>query len=246
MRGRHWSDTSVRKRLKKIARRERNRKLDILRKTAQRIVELAQKYSAVVVVGDVSKHKRKIVKRQGWGALRHRLHQWSASTLVKLLQDSPVHVELVDERGTSFIDPFSGKRIRRWLTSMTRTAARIGRRHTRVRVYKLRLRLGLVSDYMVERDFAGAINNGVRWLRALGLHPDVRGVAFPANGAHEAPVTLVTGGRGTNPAPKAPVIIKSHSKLWGRETLMSAEDRRHHCSARLFLINQPLKLLRRN
>ncbi len=96
---------------------------------------------------------------------------------------------------------------------MTRAAARGGRRHVRVRVYKLGLRLGLIDGYMIERDFAGAINIGARWLRAKGLNPDVRGVAFPANGAHEAPARRVTGGRGTNPAPRAPVIIKSHSKL---------------------------------
>ncbi len=91
---------------------------------------------------------------------------------------------------------------------MTRVAARGSHRRVRVRVYKLRLRLGLVDEYMVERDFAGAINIGAKWLRKHGLHPDVRGVAFPANGAHEAPVTLVNGGRGANPTLKAPIVIK--------------------------------------
>jgi len=213
MKSRHWSDRIARKRLKRLARRERNRKLDILRKTAKRIVELAWKYDAIVVVGDVSRHKEKIVKRQKWSALRHSLHRWSVSTLVKLLQDSPIHVELVDERGTSSIDPFSGKRIRRWLSSMTRVAARGGHRHVRVKVYRLRLRFGLVDGYMVERDFIRAINIGVKWLKSYGFHPDVRGVALPANGAHEAPVTRVSGGQGANPAPIAPIIIKSHSKL---------------------------------
>ena len=212
MRGRHWSDRGARRRLKRLARRERYRKLDILQKTAKRIIELAQKYKAIIVVGDVAKHKQKIVERQEWSALRHRLHQWSVSTLVKLLQDSPVYVKLLDERGTTFIDPFSGKRVRRWLSSMTRVAARGGHRHVRVRVYKLRLRYGLVNGYMVERDFIGAINIGAKWLRNNGSHPDVRGVAFPANGAHEAPATLMTGGRGTNPALKAPIIIKTHQK----------------------------------
>ena len=216
MKGHHWSDRIVRKRLKRLGKRERNRKLDILRKTAKRIVELAQNYNAVVVIGDVFKHKKKIVERQKWKALRHRLHQWSVSTLVKLLQDSPIHVELVDERGTSSIDPFSGKRVRRWLSSMTRVAARGGHRNIRVKVYKLRLRYGLVNGYMIERDFIGAINIGAKWFKVRGFRPDVRGVAFPANGAHEAPVTLVIGGRGTNPALKTPAIIKSHSRPRGR------------------------------
>ncbi len=210
MRGYHWSDRIVRKRLKRLSRREHYRKLDILRKTAKRIVELAQKYNAVVVVGDVSKHKKEIVEQQRWSALRHRLYQWSIATLVSLLQDSPVHMELVDERGTSSIDPFSGKRIRRWLSSMTRIAARGGRRHVKVKVYKVRLRFGVVDGYMIERDFIGAINIGIKWLKAHGFHPDVRGVAFPANGAHEAPVTRVSGGRGTSPVLKAPVVIKTH------------------------------------
>ena len=90
------------------------------------------------------------------------MHQWSVATLVKLLQDSPVHVELMDERGTSSIDPFSGKRIRRWLHSMTRVAAREGHRYVRVKVYKLRLRLGQVDGYMVERDLIEAINIGAK------------------------------------------------------------------------------------
>ena len=213
MKGRHWSDRAVRKRLKRLSKRERNRKLDILRKTAKRIVELSQEYKAVVVVGDVAKHKREVVKRQGRSKLRHRLHQWSVATLVKLLQDSPVHVELVDEHATSSIDPFSGRRIKRWLSSMTRIAARGGHRYIRVKVFKLWLRYGLANGYMVERDLTGAINIGAKWLKTHGFHPDVRGVAYPAKGAHEAPVTLVSGGRGTNPALKAPVIIKSHSKL---------------------------------
>jgi IS605 OrfB family transposase len=202
MRGHHWSDRIVRKRLKKLAKRERNRKLDILRKTAKRIVELAQRHGAVVVVGSVSKHKREMVERQRWSALRHRLHQWSVSTLVKLLQDSPVHVKFVDERGTSSVDPFSSRRVRRWLSSVTRFAARRGHRHVWVKVYRLRLRYGVVDGYMVERDFIGAVNIGARWLRSRGFNPDVRGVAFPANGAHEAPATRVSGGRGANPAPR--------------------------------------------
>ncbi len=210
MKGHHWSDRIVRKRLKKLSRRERNRKLDILRKTAKRIVELARRYDAVVIVGDVPKYKKMIVERRKWRALRHRLHQWSAATLAGLLQDSPVHVEFVDERGTSSIDPFSDKRIRRWLHSVTRVAARRGHRHVRAKVYKLRLRLGLADDYIVERDFIGAINIGAKWLRANGLHPDVRLVALAANGAHEAPAIQVSGGQGTNPALKTPVIIKSH------------------------------------
>ncbi len=213
MKGRHWSDRVVRKRLKRLSKRERNRKLDVLRKTAKRIVELAQKYNAVVVVGDVAKHKQEVVECQRWSALRHRLHQWSVSTLVKLLKDSPVHVVLVNESGTSTIDLFSGRRIRRWLSSMTRVAARGGRRHVRVKVHKLRFRFGLVGGYMVERDFIGAINIGAKWLKAHGFNPDVRLMALAANGAHEAPVTPVSGGRGANPALKAPVIIKNHLKL---------------------------------
>jgi putative transposase len=210
MKEHHWSDRIVRKRLKRLARRERDRKMDIARKVAKRIVELAWKYNSVVVVGDVYRHKRKMVERTRWSALRHRLHQWSVATLTKLLQDSPVYVELVDERGTSSIDPFTGRRIRRWLSSVTRAVARGGHRHVKVRVYKVRLRLGLVDSYLVERDFIGAINIGAKLLRVNGFYSDVRGMAFPANGTHEAPVTRVSGGRGANPALKAPVVIKTH------------------------------------
>ncbi len=40
--------------------------------------------------------------------LRHRFHQWSVSTLIKLLEEKPINVARVDERGSSSKDPFSG------------------------------------------------------------------------------------------------------------------------------------------
>ena len=43
--------------------------------------------------------------------LRHRIHQWSIATLIKLLEDRPVHVVRVSERGSSSVDPFTGRRI---------------------------------------------------------------------------------------------------------------------------------------
>lgn len=53
------------------------------------------------------------MERTRWSAPRHRPHQWCFVTPTRLLQESPVHVELVGEQGTSSIDPFSGKRVRR-------------------------------------------------------------------------------------------------------------------------------------
>ena len=96
---------------------------------------------------------------------------------------------------------------------MTRTAARGDECRIRVRVYELRLKLGPVNNYMAERGFIRGYKHWNQVVKDSRFPPSCTGRAFPANEVHEVPVTLVSGGRGTNPVLKAPVIIKSHSKL---------------------------------
>jgi len=63
----------VRKALKKL--REKERKQDIICKTAKIIEQLAIQNNAVVVVRNVRKGKRKLVEKTEKDYLRHRLHQ---------------------------------------------------------------------------------------------------------------------------------------------------------------------------
>lgn len=60
-----------------------------------------------------------------------------------------------------------------------------------MRIYRLRLRLGLVDNYMVERGLAGAISINARWLKLHGYHTGVRNMEFLVKGAHGVLVMLV-------------------------------------------------------
>jgi IS605 OrfB family transposase len=51
------------------------------------------------------------MKRDKSKKLRHRIHQWSVSKLIELLEDRPIHVVRISEKGSSSVDPFSMKRI---------------------------------------------------------------------------------------------------------------------------------------
>jgi len=86
----------------------------------------------------VHKGKKKLAEKARMNTLRHRIHQWSVSRLVEVLNNKPVHVVEVSEAYTSSIDPFTGKRIRRFNPSVTRCTVRGARR---VRVVKIVLRI---------------------------------------------------------------------------------------------------------
>jgi len=150
----------VRKALKKL--RERERKQDILYKTARIIEQLAIQNNAVVVVGSVRRGKKKLAREKRRKTLRHRIHQWSVSKLVEALNNKPIHVVEVSEAYTSSIDPFTGKRIRRFTPSVIRCAVRGVRR---ARVIKVILR---VSDNGLDRDVIGAVNIGLKYLNSNG------------------------------------------------------------------------------
>ncbi len=48
------------------------------------------------------------------------------------------------------------------LSPATRAAARESHRYMKIRVYKLRLRLGILNYYVIENTFIGAINIGIK------------------------------------------------------------------------------------
>jgi hypothetical protein len=72
-RGHSTKDQLVKKKLRKL--RERERKLDILRKTVKRITELARSLSAKVVVGKFSSRSKDKMEGDKNDKLRHRIHQ---------------------------------------------------------------------------------------------------------------------------------------------------------------------------
>lgn len=146
--------------------RERDRKRDVIYKTAKIIEEIARSNNAIVVVGNVRKGKRKLVRNAKMNTLRHRIHQWSVSKLVEVLNNKPIHLVEVSEAYSSSIDPFTGMPIHEYTPSVTRTAVRGGRR---VKVVKVELRIAKLGSRMVlDRDVVGAINIGLRYLTTDG------------------------------------------------------------------------------
>jgi IS605 OrfB family transposase len=175
MRGNSTKTREVRKKLKKL--REGEKKLDVLRKTAKFIERLAIEKKAVVVIGNVNGRAKERMEKNVNSKLRHRIHQWSVSTLIKLLNEKPIHIEKVSENGTSSRDPLTGSLIKGYEPLVIRTAVR---RLKRVRVMRTTLRVARVCGRVVERDVIGAINIGLRYLSSNG-----RPVALASTGAHE-------------------------------------------------------------
>jgi len=203
--GRSTSDRAVKKALKKL--REEGRKEDIVYKTAGVIEDLAMKYSARVVVGDVYKDKDKILERVSDDRMRHRIAQWSASKLVRILKQRPVHVESIYEGDTSSKDPFDQSKLS-YAPAVIRVAMVSG--GLRVRVIKIRLRLARLSNgWILDRDMVGALNIGLRALASNG-----RGLAFPSTGSHEVWVKLVSPHQGPTPPTVLKVIMKYLKIPW--------------------------------
>ena len=101
----------VKKKLSKLGKRER--KLEVLRKTVKRVVDLAMDLKAKVVVGKFSL-KAKDRMRSGESAkLRHRIHQWSVVKFVELLKAQPIEVAEVSEAYTSSINPFNNEKLKK-------------------------------------------------------------------------------------------------------------------------------------
>jgi IS605 OrfB family transposase len=189
-RGKSTKTREVKKKLRKL--RERDRKKDILYKVARFIEELARENNAVVVVGDIDEDDKKRMERGKSRKLRHRIHQWSIATLIKLLEDRPVHVVRVSERGSSSVDPFTRKRIDGYSPLVIRTAVRGAK--GRFKVVKVVLRVAYVDGRVVERDVVGAINIGLKY-----LYSDGSPMALGSTGAHEVWVKLMNPHQGPTP-----------------------------------------------
>jgi putative transposase len=188
--GKSTKTREVKKKLRKL--REGDRKKDILYKVANFIEELARENNAVVVIGDISGDDKERMEKNKSRKLRHRIHQWSVATLIKLLEDRPVHVVRVSERGSSSVDPFTGKRIDGYSPLVIRTAVRGA--NGRFKVVKVVLRVAYVDGRIVERDVVGAINIGLKYLSSDGSP-----MALGSTGAHEVWVKLVNPHQGPTP-----------------------------------------------
>ena len=199
--GHHPSDREVRTKLKKL--RERSRKLDVARKAAKFIERLAEEHNAVVVVGRITQRAKEKMGKDKGRKLRHRIHQWSVRTLVRLLEEKPMQVVGVPEAGTSSRTP-SGARIT-FSPFVIRAAVRGA--SGRVRPVKIRLRVGRAGGEVWERDVLGAVNIGLRYLQMGGF------VASVPTGAHAARATLVNPRLG--PTPLAEIQLEAA----GGETL---------------------------
>ncbi len=179
--GRSTRDRIARKSLRKL--RERERKEDVIYKTARIIEEIAKKQDTTLVVGNTHRGKDRMASNAR-KRLRHRIHQWCVSKLVEVLNNKPLHVFEESEAYSSSRDPFSGKPIKRYTPSVIRIALRGGRR---VRVIKIQMRLARLSNGLaMDRDMIGAINIGLRYLKSDGSL-----VALGSTGTHAAWVKLV-------------------------------------------------------
>jgi putative transposase len=189
-RGKSTKTREVKKKLRKL--REGDRKRDILYKVVNFIEELARENNAVVVIGDISGDDKGRMEKGMGRKLRHRIHQWSVATLIKLLEDRPIHVVRISERGSSSVDPFTRKRINGYSPLVIRTAVRGA--NGRFKVVKIVLRVAYVDGRIVERDVVGAINIGLKYLSSDGSP-----VALGSTGAHEVWVRLVIPHLGPTP-----------------------------------------------
>jgi putative transposase len=180
----------VKKKLKML--REGDRKKDILYKVARFIEELARENNAIVVIGDIGEDDKERMEKNKSRKLRHRIHQWSIATLMKLLEDRPIHVVRISERGSSSVDPFTKKKINGYSPLVIRTAVRGAK--GRFKVVKVVLRVAYVDCRIVERDVVGAINIGLKY-----LYSDGSPVALGSTGAHEVWVKLMISHRGPTP-----------------------------------------------
>jgi IS605 OrfB family transposase len=197
--GRSTKTREVKRKLRRL--RERERKQDVLRKTAKLIGSLAIENRAVVVVGNINEKAKESMEEDANSKLRHRIHQWSVKKLIELLDDSPIHVVGVSEGGTSSRDPLTGRRVRSFEPLVIRSAVKGLKR---VKVVKAVLRVAWVGGRALERDVMGAVNIGLRYLNSDGSP-----VALGSTGAHGVRVKLVIPHRGSTPLTEIQVFTNT-------------------------------------
>jgi len=207
--GRSTKDELIKKKLRKL--RERERKLDILRKTVKRIVELARSLKAKVVVGKFSSRSKEKMESNKSSKLRHRIHQWSVVKFVDMLKTQAIEVAEVSESYTSSTNPFDGEKLRKRKQIvekvikvfnpylMTGTAHEGGG----VKVLKVNARYLEGGEVLLERDSIAPLN--------LVKKVDGRVLVFPSTSPKDLRVNVYDPLRGVPVAESK--VIKSKEKL---------------------------------
>jgi IS605 OrfB family transposase len=208
-RGHSTKDELIKKKLRKL--REKERKIDVLRKTVKRITELARSLSAKVVVGKFSSRSKDKMESNKNDKLRHRIHQWSVVKFVDMLKTQPIEVAEVSESYTSSINPFNGEKLKKRKQIVEKVVKvfnpylMTGSAHEGggIRVFKVNARYLESGEVLLERDSIAPLN--------LARKVDGRVVAFPSTSPNELRVTVYDPLRGV------PVVelevIKSKDEL---------------------------------
>ena len=185
--GHSTKEELVKKKLRKL--RERERKIDVLRKTVKRVVELARDLKAKVIVGKFSSRSKDKMESNKNDKLRHRIHQWSVVKFVEMLKTQPIDVAEVSESYTSSINPFNGEKLKKRKQVVEKVIKVLnphlmtGSAHEGggVKVLKVNARYLESGEVLLERDSIAPLN--------LARKVDGRVLVFPSTSPNELRVT---------------------------------------------------------
>jgi IS605 OrfB family transposase len=207
--GHSTKDELIKKKLRKL--REKERKIDVLRKTVKRVVELARDLKAKVIVGNFSSRSKERMEGNKTAKLRHRIHQWSVVKFVDMLKTQPIEVAEVSESYTSSINPFNGEKLKKGKQVVEKVIKvfnpylMTGSAHEGggVKVLKVNARYLESGEVLLERDSIAPLN--------LVRKVDGRVLVFPSTSPKDLRVTVYDPLRGVPVAELE--VIKSKEKL---------------------------------
>ncbi|AMD30215.1 IS200/IS605 family accessory protein TnpB-related protein [Acidilobus sp. 7A] len=208
-RGNSTKDELVKKKLSRL--REKERKIDVLRKSVKRITDLAMSLNAKVIVGKFSSRAKEKMEGDKNDKLRHRIHQWSVIKFVEMLKSQPIDVEEVSESYTSSVDPFGGGKLKKGRQVVERVVRvfnpylMTGPAHEGggIKVFKVNARYLEGGGVLLERDSIAPLN--------LMRKVDGRVVVFPSTSPSDLRVTVYDPLRGVPVAELE--VIKSKERL---------------------------------
>ena len=206
--GNSTKDELVKKELRRL--RERERKIDVLRKSIKGITDLARSLNAKVIVGKFSSRAKEKMESSKDAKLRHRIHQWSVIKFGEMLKAQPIEVEEVSESYTSSINPFNGEKLKKGRQVVERVVRvfnpylMTGSAHEGggIKVFKVNARYLESGEVLLERDSIAPLN--------LAKRVDGRVLKFPSTSPNELRVTVYDPLRGV---PVAELEVIKEGKL---------------------------------
>ena len=206
--GNSTKDELVKKKLRRL--RERERKIDVLRKSVKGITDLARSLNAKVIVGKFSSRAKEKMESSKDAKLRHRIHQWSVIKFGEMLKAQPIEVEEVSESYTSSINPFNGEKLKKGRQVVERVVKvfnpylMTGSAHEGggIKVFKVNARYLESGEVLLERDSIAPLN--------LAKRVDGRVLKFPSTSPNELRVTVYDPLRGV---PVAELEVIKEGKL---------------------------------